>query len=236
MLFISSCSSVDPFQDLSVISPLGVVKVSSNSELNWYGEKEEAQGGSSLLGAVANKVLKDSENEKVSTLLSRTDLLLEEAETILLSSLKEVGTVNLTDKEQILKSAAYDSIDDSITLTNPTVISANGYKLFSWSREQDFAEKLYNETGTKGMVYVNFLFEKKMVTGIVKNGTMGAMVTMVVEITDETGKRLLTRTYWSISEKNIPVIASLYDPNDLMALFPATIEEVCQDFASEFIQ
>ncbi len=237
LLFFFGCSSYDPFADLSLIDPMAVVRVSADTDITWYNESNDKFGGS-LLGAVANAVVNDAKDEKVSTLLSRADLLVEQADKALLASLREVGTIGILDKEALLATGAYADVDDSRDLMDTAFVTAEGYKFFNNSSKtaEKLAGKLKGETGAKSQLHAHFAFEKIMDTGVEKTGSMGVSVELYVELINDEGDRIYSGYYWEQSNGTIPVVAGLYEPDEMIALFPPVIDRVCQDFAAEFIR
>ena len=235
-LLFSACSSFDPFEDLSLLDPMGIVRVSSNTEIDWHAEEDGNTLGGSLLGAVANAVVSEAKDENVSNLLSRADLLVDQAEAALRVSLEEVGTVTIADKESVLTSGAYDNVDDTLKFEHTNTLRAEGYKYFSPNDEKALASRLRKEIGTKSLLYADFTFEKIMDSGVDKNGMMAVGVEMWIQMYNDEGDRIYAQGYRAQSDKTIPVVAGLYDPHDMMALFPPVIDEVCRDFASNFIR
>ncbi len=235
-LFFAGCSSYNPFEDLSLVSPLAVVRVSSNTEIDWYAEDDGNTLGGSLLGAVANAVVSEVKDEKVSSILSRADLLVDQAEATLRESLAEVGTIEVADKESVLTSDAYDKVEDVLDIMDTNILRAEGYKYFKINDERNLGPRLKKEIGSKSWITADFTFEKIMDSGVDKNGMMGVSVEMWIQWFNDEGERIYAQGYWEQSSKAIPVVAGIYKPEDMMALYPEVIDKVCRDFASEFIR
>ncbi len=235
LLLSFGCSSYDPFADLSLIDPMAIVRVSADTEIDWNNESNDTLGGS-LLGGVANKVINDAKDEKVSTILSRSDLLVDQAEEVLRTSLEEVGTIRIVDRDAVLGSNAYSAVEDTRSLMTTSVIPAAGYKFFSNKGEESLASALEKETGAKSQIHAHFTFEKIMDTGISKNGAMGVSVELYIEMIDDEGKRIYSGYYWEQSRDTTPVVAGIYNPEDMMSLFTVPLEKVCREFAAEFVR
>ncbi len=228
-ILFSSCSSLSTIKDPAAVSPLAVITVYSNSEIGWYREEKSNSG---LLDNFLSKTINKAKNETVSTLLSRADILVNDAEKSLLTAFS-TAPVKLVEKESIVESSVYVSKSESQLENEGEFIKADGYKILTHN-DASFAAQLSKETGANGLVYVNFTFSKLVLTGIEKNGTLGAGVRMNITITDKAGKMLFAKSFYEQSKKSTAVVAGVYNPQALLDLFPPVIDKVCQDFAAEF--
>ena len=225
VLLIAGCATTSIKGDDS-INPVGYVSIYANDELGWSGESQNNGGGllSIALKAASNKTGTDN------PLIEGTRELLSQANDILNKKL-EISGRTIIDKDTLLGSGTYQSADDESLLPVGTV-TMDGYKFIATNNKK-FEKAISEETGINGQLFMGFDFEKIMLTGIAKNGEMGAAVTLNVMMVSPKGKLLWHGTFFAQSEESIPVVLEVYDRDALYAMFPAVIESVCSDFAAE---
>ncbi len=232
LLTLIGCSSTGSIKDVESINPVGVVSVISNGEITWYGEETENPG---LLGKFLAKKINEAKDDDVSTLLSRADTLVNDADRYLMAALSKVDTISTVDKEVILGSKSYTNAEEDNMLVKTELILADGYKFVNY-RDKDLASDLNEEIGIRGDIYIQFDFKKIVMSGVAKNGKVGVFVGLSAIIVNQDGKTVLIKSFTGKSESTIPVVAGIYDPRELMDLFPSVIEEVCESFVATFYQ
>lgn len=215
------CASSGNVKGLSTFSPFGVVSVSSNSEVTWFGEEKKSSG---MLGDTLRIAVKSQNNGLVT-----------KADEILATTLNKASGIRVIDKKTILNSKTYVSSKENMMAKLSDLVQPAGYKFIN-QKDAAFVAKMAEETGVTGNIYVTFNFTKRIVTGIAKNGSMGAYVTMNVIIMNASGKPVLQKSYYGASDQNIMLIAGVYDPMALLNLFPTAITAACQSFANDIVQ
>lgn len=86
--------------------------------------------------------------------------------------------------------------------------------------------------GIRGQLYATFTFERGIIgVNKFKTGLMNAYTSLNVFILDENGKKVFQKKYNAHSDKSIYVFSGIYDPHDLLELFPETIQAVSNSFA-----
>jgi hypothetical protein len=93
-----------------------------------------------------------------------------------------------------------------------------------------------SETGMKSAAFVHFSFYTDLSAGIAQTGSMFGFVIMEVKLTAPDGKRLANRTYTAKMDETIAVRAGKFDMEELLALYPAAITAVCEEFALDFVR
>lgn len=225
---LTGCASTITNPD--TVNPIGIVSIMSNSQIGWYGEeKEEA----SLLGSILNNVVNEKQDEGLSTLLSRADILIGEAEGILRNTLADSGKVSVLDKNTVLDSDAYKLAEMSTLFSISDFIYPEGYSPVDY-KDKNLAKNLYKELGATSSLYVDFTFNKKVIFGVEQNGKLGAFVAMSVKIVNSKGKVIFQKSYRAQSEDSTAVVGGIYDPQKLLDLFPETVQEVCDSFIEAF--
>ncbi|MFP3040898.1 hypothetical protein LQZ19_03645 [Treponema primitia] len=208
--------------NLSSNLPLGVITVLSNYNIYW----DDEDPGSS------NHPKKNENPEK--TKVSRADVLITDAEAILMQSFDDVGVTTIVPKEQITGSQAYAKAKRHSRWNKKGFTIANGYDPINF-RDKNFALALAKETGVKAGVYVIFDFSKSMSSGIGKTGYFQAQVYMQVIVVDETGRILYKKNRVVTSDNRIRVFHRTFNEQELLDLFRSTIANACYLFIQEFV-
>lgn len=228
-LGLSSCASMSDPKSLVPLARLAVTAVSSNAEVTWYGE----QPASGLLVAAANLAANSSKetDAKASALLSRTDILVAQADTILLETLAASRASRLVPKEEVLASAAYAKAKEKAAV-GTTLLKPAAYKFIDL-KDSALAKALKAEAGIDGTILAYFQFNKVMKAGVEKNGSMGAYVMLTVQVLDASGKMVFTKGYPVTSKDSLPVVGGIYDTAKLTAAFEAATRSACQGLAND---
>ncbi len=200
------------------LAPVGVIAVTSNDLISWYGEKKESAG---LLGNLIVKKVSEVAGENVKDLVAL-------AEASLLEKLAGAGIVALKPQE-ILQSAAYMRASEDSALRLAGILSAPGYKYLT-IQNKALAAELASALGMKTGIYAYFEFTKLLTTGLANNGVACAAVTLNVGMVDEKGKLLSQKSYLGKSKDTFPVVAGIYKPESLMKLYPEAIGNACEKF------
>ncbi|MDR2738728.1 MAG: hypothetical protein LBB68_02720 [Treponema sp.] len=206
---------------LSSHLPLGLVTVLSNYNIYW----DDEDPGSS------NRPRKNETPEK--TRISRADVLINDAEAILMQSFADVGITALIPKEKIIESQAYANAKRNRSWNNKRTVLANGYEPINY-KDKNFAAALAEETGVKAGIYIVFDFSKSMTSGIGKTGHFLAQMYMKVIVVDESGRILYKKDRFVASDDSIRVSFRAFNQEELLDLFRSTIANACYLFIQEF--
>lgn len=224
-LAFASCASAPSSKGLAKFMPFAVVTVYSNAGIGWDTDKSETKG---LLNKAIGKVLADKDDDKLSTLLSRADTLVDVADGKILATLSASG-VALVPKEKLFPAAAYKAAEESKLKPEDIVLPAEYRYLDMGSKALGDIAK---ETGANSVAFIMIKFDKAMANGAGKTGSMLAAVTITMQVQNpKNGRVVFTGTYFGQSKQNTPVAGGIYDPRELMKLFPEAIDEACAKLA-----
>ena len=224
----TACTSVkrDPI-DPQMYSPAAVVSICGNDEIYWYNEEQAEQG---LFGELFDLFVQSSGNEKSNEFFGYTRDLMYEAEYLTMKCLTEKG-FTLIPKEEVINNDSYLLQDEDVLLSMSDLTVADGYKLFS--EYNNVSEVLNEKIGAKSVIKVNFSFAKTMVNGIEKNGTMTAYVIATVSVYNANGNLIAEESGASQGEKRIPIVAGIYEPSELFAMYPYAMEKALKSACSK---
>jgi hypothetical protein len=220
VLLLSGCATTKAAFNRTAASPAAVMSVMANYEVSWYGEAPQTKGPA--IGMV-NKFVKAKTDENVQKILARTAPLMNDAADAVYEVLPAAG-IQLADKNAVLNSAAYKSADDNKMYAAAAFERPDGFKLLG-TADTGTAAGVKSTTGAASFVYVNYEINKTIYTGIEKNGTMTACVSATIIIADAAGKQLAVGHGYASGSDTIPVVAGIYDPIKLAAMYPAVIRE-----------
>lgn len=229
-LLLTGCASTASLKNVDELSPMSIVSVTSNSEIIWYGEKQKKSG---LLDSILKKAADDSEEDDLAILLSRTKPLLESAEIELVEALNNIDSVSVIDKEVVLNSNAYLNGNIDKNMEKLQRISPEGYKFVN-GKDKKFLKNMNKEIGSSSNLFIDFTFSKKMVTGIGKNGTLGACVEIFVKIVDPKGKVIFNKIYTGRSDDTTAIALGVYNPQSLVDLYPSALDNALDYLKEEF--
>jgi hypothetical protein len=226
----SGCVSLSNPGVIRLMSKVALVSVTSNSDVEWAGDDEKSGGlGKGLLNIASNK--SKGADEKVAAVLSRADVLVDDAESVLYKGLSSAPSIQLVSKQALFKSVAYSTARE-IAGASMTMLKPEGY-LFVASPVKELSAGLDSELGAKGSLFATFEFSKAMKTGIGKSGVMVARATLRVSAVDAKGKMVFSKFYSASSDDTIPVVVGVYDPFKLNDLMKDAVKEVCASFIAD---
>jgi hypothetical protein len=220
----SGCASVSSMKALAGTPRIAIVSVGSNGDIGWQGDEDSGGGLVSGLGNLASNS-GTKVNSETAALLSRADTLIDEAEAAFTAAMGRVRSTAILPKAAVLGSKAYAAAQEQ-ELLGLARLKPAGYRFVN-GMDKKLASALKAETGADGIMSADFTFEKAMKTGIGKNGSMRAGVTLTISVLSASGKRVLGKTYYSASKKELPVLAGIYDPAALGQAFSEAIGLAC---------
>ncbi len=200
------------------LAPVGVIGLTSNDIIFWYGEKQQSGG---LLGNAINKKVSEGLGQDVNGLLVMAEGTLREK--------LAVNSVAFIKPEIIQQADAYKKVKEDAALKLAGLICAPGYKYVT-AQSKGLAADLAAALGIKTGIFVYFEFTKLMSSGVAKNGIACAAVTLNTVMVDEKGKQVSQKSYYAKSKDSFPIVAGIYKPEDLMKLYPDAINGACDLF------
>lgn len=213
------CASTGSLKNIADVSPTAMLSVMSNNDITWHGEKQESHG---LLGNFLEKKVDEVTGENALDLLPL-------AETTLRAALKKSG-FEVLEAAAVINSDAYKKAKEDALAKNSGLIVPEGYRYIPM-KNKDIVSSLSAGTGVKSGIHVNFNFQKMMSTGVAKNGIAKACVSMNFFVVNPDGKTIFQKSYFASSQETFAIVASVYNPKSLMALFPDAITQVCEKLA-----
>lgn len=229
-LVLAGCATLSNPKALAPLSHVGVVSVSSNAQIDWFGQKP-SNGG--LLGAAMNLASNNGKKPSgdASSFLSRADGLIGVANKDLLSAVSSAEGAGFVPESKVTGSAAYRAALGQ-TAEGIALLKPRPYKFVS-RKNTTLENGLKSELGIDGDIFADFQFDKMMKAGVAHNGQMGAHVGLTVTVVDPSGKILFEKRYLVTSKKSIAVVAGVYDPKDLEGAFSQAIKTACSRFAAD---
>ncbi|MCL2373874.1 MAG: hypothetical protein FWC65_01355 [Treponema sp.] len=220
----TSCVSPGRAELLSDTSPIALVSITSNWDINWKGEEAV---NPNFIGAGTRRTLRADPDL---TVVSNAEELIIAAERIFRETVGWSGLIYIAEQETVFNSRAYQEAPINRRRTAQDIVMPSGYRLID-PRDRNFPQALAAETGILRSMFVDFTFTKIMRSGFSRTGNCGADLDMRVFIQDTGGRTIFNRTFSVVSRNTISVSGGIYSRSGLMALF----EEAIADAAYEFL-
>ena len=224
IIMITACATTDK-KALFSETPVALVSVASNYDINWKGEKTEP----SLLGGTVRRVMRANEDWVITT---SADIIIDEIEGIIRSNLDLSPLVSLAPKDEVLSSRSYNEARINPYQQKDGMITPIGYRLVYY-RDRNFFPAFAAETGIKKFLFITLDLTKAMSTGIAKNGTCRARVDMAVTLKDERGKDLFVKNYDISSIEKTKVNSGAYSQEEFLGLLRDVVNDACLDFLED---
>lgn len=230
LFFICGCASNKiTIQDYS---PMAIFSMSSNVSVGWQNDgfnKDENIKTGGVLSDQLNKLV-DKNNPEHFTSAQR----LLYADTAFHEKLYELAGIELIDKETFLSSDTYLDQAASAFAYMESRDFLDGYKrIQSIGRKK--ARLIMQELGLKGMLRVDFNFEKKLLRGNKWNGEVTAIAEMKVYIINSRGKESRPIVLTQQSPVRIQISNRKYDQQALVDLFPDLIDSLVANFVMKYL-
>lgn len=230
---LTGCATIRGGRDLASYSPVSIVSVISNYDINWDGEGPSLERSiATSTGAFVKRALQRDDRE-TRVRISKADELINEADLILRGIAADAGIAAFTGKDDVISSRAYADAKINPQQDNEDTVAAEGYR-FVYFRDEAFPGNLSRETGAGSLMFVTFSFTKIVASGVARNGTMRAKVDMNVRIISAAGKTIFNRSFNLTSSEKIPVSGGYYEEPELMQLFHSAVSDVCYEFIAQF--
>jgi hypothetical protein len=236
---LSGCYTLEKTKDFTPYSPVGIVSIASNYDINWTGEAE------TKTSAVGDSVTRRINPKTVNNVkVSKADVLINDAEAVFRTVVEGSGIAPFSSRDDVLNAPSYIEAKENNRFSyseekwdksplRRAMIPADGYRIIDY-RDKAFAAKLAAEAGVQSLMYVTFDITKEMATGVGKNGHFRANVVMQVVITDIQGKVIYRKNFNSYSGGRASVSMGTYDHEDLLEISRMAIEDACYSFLDIF--
>ncbi|AEF81579.1 putative lipoprotein [Leadbettera azotonutricia ZAS-9] len=226
MLITAGCASAGRELIVSENSPIALALITANYDINWKDEEKTVASGT---GKTLRRMMRVDPDW---TVITKSEGIIDEIEQTIYNTLNGSPLISLAPKEDVLNSQAYNEAKTTPIRESREMVKPSGYR-FVVSRDKDFRAKFANETGIQKTFYIALKLTKAMASGFGKNGKGLANVAMTMTIKDIQGKNLWNKTYEIRSLDRFKVTSGAYSEEELLALFPPMIKDICLDFLED---
>ena len=207
-------------------TPIALVSVVSNYDINWKGEEPTS---SSVVSDAIRRIMRANEDWVIVT---KADIIIDEAEEIIRSSLEKSPQVTLAPKEDVFNARSYNEARLNTNQANGQMVKPAGYRMV-FHRDKNFFPNFAKETGIDKTLFITLDLTKEMSSGIGKNGSYRGRATMTVLLKDMRGKDLFNKIYEVPSRDNAKVTSGAYSQEELLELLRSAINDACLDFLDD---
>ncbi|MDR0720618.1 MAG: hypothetical protein LBF78_13350 [Treponema sp.] len=226
ILLISACASSGKQALRSGGSPLAIVSVAANYDINWKGQDQTIE---SFSGRVIQRMRRVDPDWEI---ITKSDSVINELEKVIRDTLGVSPLFTLASKEETLNAPSYMNARLNKLQIDKEMIQSEGYRMVHYG-DKNFPPAFAKETGINKILFITLNLTKSMRSGFGKNGTAQAEVAMTVRALDSGGKTLFHKTYELKSLDGIPVTSGSYSRTELLALFPPTVADLCYLFLDD---
>ena len=224
--FLSGCASSKKAAILGQKDSIALVSVISNRDINWKDEDSMKPGDVGIFGK------RTLNRDPDLAMISNADELIVKAEQIFRDTVAGFDLINLSDKDVVLGSRAYQESKINMYI-NRDLTKPKEYR-FVDSGDRNFPQALFAETGIRRTMYVEFNFTKAMAYGAGKFvGSLRANIDMRLLILDDHGKKIFQKKYSVVDGETTKVANSSYSESELMSLLEQAITNACYDFLED---
>jgi hypothetical protein len=223
ILIASGCASAGRKAIVTESSPIALVFIAANYDINWKGEEATRASGT---GKAIRRIRRIDPDWST---ITKSDSIIGEIEQTIYDTLNASPLISLAPREDALNSQAYIEAKLNPYYETRGMAKPTGYR-FVYYRDKEFMARLAGETGIEKTLYIALNLTKAMASGIGKNGSGVADISMSVMIKNIQGKNLWFKTYEVRSLDRFKVTSGAYSEEELLALFPPAIKDACLDF------
>jgi len=228
---LASCKStkIEP----SVCSPTAIVSIYGNSSLPWFVPLDKMQSdddneGGGMLSGLVNRAL-GTKDPEIQTVDSRID----NAAEMFAKMVEDKLGIDVVEHSVLEQSKMYQKNSSSFLASVGDNVPAEGFKVIETSGSK-FNKMVEKETGTKSLMFVNFMFYKeKDYVGITDINAF-ARTRMTVRVVDSRGRNIWKKQYSATSRTGVDYRNGKWDKEKLCTLYPEVVESVINQFIVDF--
>ena len=214
----AGCATMDR-SELFGRSPIALVSVVSNNEVNWKGEGPFSPV---MITRATRRTMQDNPDLVYNT---TADAFIDEIEESIRTTLEKSPHITFASKETVLHSRSYSEAKPFNYVKNE-ITMPSGYRYIN-SRDKNYLAASYRENGTSNHLFITLQLEKEMSSGFSKNGSFRIIVQMTVLLKDESGKTLFNKNYTVYSRDHANVSGGLYSEFEIRKMLLTSIQDAC---------
>ena len=226
ILFVLANCATAGGKDLFGGSPIAVVSLVSNQDINW---KDEAKSDLRLTSRSQRRAMQGDSDQ---TLVSEADLFIDETGQVIFSVMETSPFISFAPKADVLNAVSYKNAPSYYVQEKAEMAKPAGFRYINF-RDKKFLSEFAAETGADKMLFINLNITKFMASGIGKNGSFRVSAVMSVMLKDERGKTLFNKSYEALSRDSSKVSNGMYSESELERMILMTVEDACYYFLDD---
>ncbi|MCL2832574.1 MAG: hypothetical protein FWD78_05350 [Treponema sp.] len=208
-------------------SPVALVSVVANNDINWSGEAPTSR---LVITRTQRRAMDADPDQNIAT---DTVILIDDAGEIIRTTLETSSNIVFAPASDVLNAASYKDARPNSNQAKDEMAKPEGFR-YVYYRDNNFLSGFASETGINRMLFVTLNLTKSMSSGFSKNGTARANVSMTIMLKDETGKTLFNKVYESASRDVFKVEGGMYSEYELKQCMISAIQDACYYFLDDF--
>ncbi|MCL2478244.1 MAG: hypothetical protein FWF22_01990 [Treponema sp.] len=225
---VSGCAGTDRKTAFSE-SPIALVSVVANSDVNW---KDEPPLDPGFISRSQRRAMDENPDQ---TVITNSADFIDAVEQTIRATLENSPYIVFAPSADVTGASAYINARESAIQVKDKMAKPAGYRYVDF-RDNNFIKGFAAETGIKKMLFITLDITKRMNSGISKFGSARADVSMSVMLKDENGKNLFYKIYESSSRDQTKVSNSIYSNSELQQMIIDAIQDVCYTFTDDLLQ
>ena len=225
VLIMTACATTDRRQ-LFGSSPIALVSVVANNDINWKDE------GPVNIAAASRSARRTMEEDPDQNMVTSSGAIINEVEALIRSTLESSPFISFVPGETVLRSRSYNNARPNAAQEKDAMAKPADYRYINF-RDKSFFADFGAETGINKTLFVSLDLTKAMSSGFGKNGSFRVNVSMSVMLVDERGKRLFYKVYTVPGRDIVSVSGGMYSQSEIRRALLSAIGDACYFFLDD---
>ena len=225
VLIMTACATTDKRQ-LFGSSPIALVSVVANNDINWKDE------GPVNVAAASRSARRTMEEDPDQNMVTFSGAIIDEALDIIRSILESSPFISFVPDETVLRSRSYNNARPNAVQEKDEMAKPVDYRYINF-RDKNFFADFSAETGINKTLFISLDLTKAMASGFGKNGSFRVNVSMSVMLVNEKGKRLFYKIYTVPGRDTISVSGGMYSQSEIEHALLSAIGDACYYFLDD---
>ena len=223
VLFITDCMTAEKSKAFRE-SPIALVSVVSNMDINWKDEKPVDPN------VISRSTRRAMEEDPDKGFMTKADTIIDDVEALIMSSL--ASSTNIMPRENVLRSRSYNEARINSHQEKGGMAKPEGYRFVNF-RDKKFFSGFNAETGTGKFLFITLDLTKVMSAGFSKIGNYRAAIIMSVMIIDERGRTQFNKKYEVFGRDQSKVSVGIYSQTELRQMLLSAVSDACYNFLDD---
>ena len=225
--FLSACSSV-PKSKIFGESPIALVSIVSNDEINW---KDEGPINPNIITRSTRRAMEEDPDK---AFMTKAADIMGDIESVIRATMSASPYVNFAPKETVFDSVSYEEARLNSHHEKAEMAQPDGFRFINF-RDKNFMKSFYGETGLNKFMFITLDLTKNMSGGFSKFGNFRAIINMSVMLKDDRGRTLFNKKYEVYSRTQGKVSGGIYSHSEFADMLLEAIQDACYNLLDDIV-